>query len=112
MAPNEVLGRTERSATVAFAPAGSSHGNMGYLCAGTVAGAFDMSFSTTATLEIFSLENCRTPQGLEVMQKKGKDAQSHERFHRLAWGSNGSSTEEYSVSEKRKCVRTPKRTNM
>ena len=54
-----------------------------------MAGAFDMSFSSTATCEIFSLD----PPN--VLERRGVEVESHERFHRLVWGALPNSGEEY-----------------
>lgn len=84
------LGRVERSATFAFCPkecADQGNSAMGYLGLGTMAGAFDMSFSTNATVELFSLDpNASTAKPSNILEKAGSDAESHERFHRLVWG--------------------------
>lgn len=102
-----VLKQVERSATVAFCP----HANL--LAMGTVAGAIDMSFSTSSVLEVCDLfwlclgtaaaaaRQARTcdlmsPRSLQVyrvdfassapaLQPTGS-AQAPERFNRLAWG--------------------------
>ena len=68
---------------------------MGYLSAGTIAGAFDMSFSSTATVELFSLDPTSAGGQCNVLQKTGTDAESHERFHRLVWGSLPGAESEY-----------------
>ncbi|MQL67954.1 hypothetical protein Taro_000254, partial [Colocasia esculenta] len=65
-----------RSALAAFAPEAP------YLAAGTMAGAVDLSFSSSANLEIFNLD----------LQSEGHElplagaCPSGERFHRLSWG--------------------------
>ena len=99
-----VLKQVERSATVAFCP----HANL--LAMGTVAGAIDMSFSTSSVLEVCYLlwllgtaagarqATCvlMSPRSLQVyrvdfassapaLQPTGS-AQAPERFNRLAWG--------------------------
>lgn len=77
-----------RSALTTFAP------DAPYMAAGTVAGAVDLSFSSSAHLEIFRLD----------FQSDGSDlplagaCPSNERFHRLSWSKPGSgSTENYSL---------------
>ncbi len=99
MTSGSPLGRVERSATFAFCPqkclsTGSSSDPMAMLCAGTMAGAFDMSFSTTATVELFSLNPGGQDQG-NLLHKRGVDAESHERFHRLVWGALPGAEEDY-----------------
>ncbi|UPR03903.1 protein transport protein SEC31 [Chloropicon primus] len=91
------LGRVERSATFAFCPKACAKegGAMGQLAAGTVAGAFDMSFSTTATVELFSLNPSTGGGQANVLQKNGVEAESHERFHRLVWGALPGAESEY-----------------
>ena len=75
MAP---LKQVERASTVAFCPAA---GRL-LLAAGTVAGAIDMSFSTSSVLEIFSLD---LASGEPAPVLVGSVAVP-ERFNRLAWG--------------------------
>lgn len=55
-----------------------------------------MSFSTTATLEVFHLGagHPGPAGGVNVVNKIGCESQSHERFHRMAWGSIGSGESE------------------
>lgn len=88
MAP---LKQIERSATVGFCPtpAGKS-----LMAAGTVAGAIDMSFSTNAVLEIFSLDFA---SGQEAPQLVGS-VPVPERFNRLVWGQSPSPAAHMPVS--------------
>ncbi|KAJ6831903.1 protein transport protein SEC31-like protein B [Iris pallida] len=65
-----------RSALVAFAP------DAPYLAAGTMAGAVDLSFSSSANLEIFELDFHSDSPELPVVAS----APSTERFNRLSWG--------------------------
>ncbi|XP_068661823.1 protein transport protein SEC31 homolog B-like isoform X1 [Aristolochia californica] len=77
-----------RSATVAFAPASP------YLAAGTMAGAVDLSFSSSANLEIFKLDFQSDDAELPVVG----ECASTERFHRLSWGGNlGSASDEFDL---------------
>ncbi|KAG9459646.1 hypothetical protein H6P81_004154 [Aristolochia fimbriata] len=77
-----------RSATVAFAPAAP------YLAAGTMAGAVDLSFSSSANLEIFKLDFQSDDPELPVVG----ECASSERFQRLSWGGNPlSASEEYAL---------------
>ncbi|URE36710.1 transport protein [Musa troglodytarum] len=77
-----------RSALVAFAP------DAPYLAAGTMAGAVDLSFSSTANLEIFKLDFQSDAHDLPVAGA----CPSAERFNRLSWGKPpGSASEEYAL---------------
>ncbi|CAL9088000.1 unnamed protein product [Musa acuminata var. zebrina] len=77
-----------RSALVAFAP------DAPYLAAGTMAGAVDLSFSSTANLEIFKLDFQSDAHDLPV----AGSCPSAERFNRLSWGNPpGSASEEYAL---------------
>ncbi|WOK93537.1 hypothetical protein Cni_G02237 [Canna indica] len=77
-----------RSALVAFAP------DAPYLAAGTLAGSVDLSFSSTATLEIFKVDLQSNAHDLPVAGA----CPSAERFNRLSWGkAPGSATEEYAL---------------
>ncbi|CAN6455975.1 unnamed protein product [Victoria cruziana] len=76
-----------RSASAAFSPV-SCH-----LAAGTMAGAVDLSFSSSASLEIFKLDFHSDEWELPVVG----ECASSERFNRLSWGKPGSSSEEYSL---------------
>ncbi|XP_052192454.1 LOW QUALITY PROTEIN: protein transport protein SEC31 homolog B-like [Diospyros lotus] len=76
-----------RSASVAFAP------DAPYLAAGTMAGAVDLSFSSSANLEIFKLDFQSDDRELPVVG----ESPSSERFNRLSWGKNPSPSEELSL---------------
>ncbi|KAA3476124.1 protein transport protein SEC31-like protein B-like [Gossypium australe] len=76
-----------RSASVALAP------DAPYMAAGTMAGAVDLSFSSSANLEIFKLDFQSEDRELPVVGQ----CPSSERFNRLAWGKNGSSSDEFSL---------------
>ena len=60
--------------------------NAPFLATGTMAGAIDLSFSTTACLEIFSTDYASMETEMESV---GRAVPSTERFHRLVWGSGG-----------------------
>jgi protein transport protein SEC31 len=62
-----------------------------FIATGTMAGAIDLSFSTTACLEIF--ETNYASEDLE-MPVVGRAVPATERFHRLVWGTCGSETSE------------------
>lgn len=76
-----------RSASVALAP------DAPYMAAGTMAGAVDLSFSSSASLEIFKLDFQSDDHDLPLVG----EFQSSERFNRLAWGRNGSGSDQYSL---------------
>ncbi|KAJ4978081.1 hypothetical protein NE237_008861 [Protea cynaroides] len=76
-----------RSASLAFSP------DLPYLAAGTMAGAVDLSFSSSANLEIFKLDFQSDDRELPVVA----ECPSSERFHRLSWGKTGSGTQELSL---------------
>ncbi|XP_059651913.1 protein transport protein SEC31 homolog B-like [Cornus florida] len=76
-----------RSASVVFAPDAT------YLAAGTMAGAVDLSFSSSANLEIFKLDFQSDDRELPLVGA----SPSSERFNRLAWGRNPSGSEEFSL---------------
>ncbi|KAJ7012890.1 protein transport protein SEC31 homolog B [Populus alba] len=76
-----------RSASVALAP------DSPYMAAGTMAGAVDLSFSSSANLEIFKLDFQSEDHDLPVVG----ECQSSERFNRLAWGRNGSGSDTYGL---------------
>ncbi|XVF73580.1 hypothetical protein PTKIN_Ptkin12aG0213500 [Pterospermum kingtungense] len=76
-----------RSASVALAP------DAPYMAAGTMAGAVDLSFSSSANLEIFKLDFQSEDRELSVVG----ECPSAERFNRLAWGKNGSGSDEFSL---------------
>ncbi|XP_077240202.1 protein transport protein SEC31 homolog B-like [Tasmannia lanceolata] len=75
-----------RSASVAFSP------DSPYLSAGTLAGAVDLSFSSSANLEIFKLDFQSEDPELPVVGQ----CPSTERFNRLSWVKTGSTTEQFS----------------
>ncbi|XP_030495434.2 protein transport protein SEC31 homolog B [Cannabis sativa] len=64
-----------RSASVALAP------DAPYMAAGTMAGAVDLSFSSTANLEIFKLDFQTDDRDIPVVG----ETPSSERFNRLSW---------------------------
>jgi protein transport protein SEC31 len=76
-----------RSASVALAP------DAPYLAAGTMAGAVDLSFSSSANLEIFKLDFQSDDPELPLVA----EYPSSDRFNRLSWGRNGSSSEGFSL---------------
>ncbi|KAA3469497.1 protein transport protein SEC31-like protein B-like isoform X1 [Gossypium australe] len=76
-----------RSASVALAP------DAPYMAAGTMAGAVDLSFSSSANLEIFKFDFQSDDLELPVIG----ECPSSERFNRLAWGKNGSGSDEFSL---------------
>lgn len=80
--------RTSRSALVAFAP------DSPYLAAGTMSGAVDLSFSSSANLEIFKLDFQSDDLDLPVVG----ECPSGERFNRLSWSKAVSAAaEEFSL---------------
>ncbi|XP_028776342.1 protein transport protein SEC31 homolog B-like, partial [Neltuma alba] len=76
-----------RSASVALAP------DDPYMAAGTMAGAVDLSFSSSANLEIFKLDFQSDDQELPLVA----EFPSSERFNRLSWGNNSSSSEGFGL---------------
>ncbi|XVF22908.1 hypothetical protein REPUB_Repub12eG0211300 [Reevesia pubescens] len=76
-----------RSASVALAP------DAPYMAAGTMAGAVDLSFSSSANIEIFKFDFLNDDRELPVVG----ECPSSERFNRLAWGKNGSGSDEFSL---------------
>ncbi|KAL2897575.1 Protein transport protein SEC31-like protein B [Bienertia sinuspersici] len=76
-----------RSASVAMSP------DSEYFAAGTMAGAVDLSFSTSAFLEIFKLDFTSDDHEIPLVAQ----SPSSERFNRLSWGRNGSNSEEFSM---------------
>lgn len=64
-----------RSASVAVAP------DAPYMAAGTMAGAVDLSFSSSANIEIFKLDLQSDDRDLPVVG----ESTSSERFNRLSW---------------------------
>lgn len=76
----------QRSATVAFAPMAQIMG------VGTMAGAIDLSFSSSASLELLKLDFASTELDLPVLGS----CVATERFNRLSWSNIGAgSLEEY-----------------
>ncbi|TKY67956.1 transport protein SEC31-like B [Spatholobus suberectus] len=76
-----------RSASVALAP------DAPYLAAGTMAGAVDLSFSSSANLEIFKLDFQSDEPELPLVA----ECPSSDRFNRLTWGKNGSASEGFAL---------------
>ncbi|KAL8171502.1 hypothetical protein V2J09_023306 [Rumex salicifolius] len=76
-----------RSASVALSP------DAPYLAAGTMAGAVDLSFSTSAHIEIFKLDFQSDEPELPLLGQ----STSSERFNRLSWGKSGSNSEEFNL---------------
>ncbi|KAF5469770.1 hypothetical protein F2P56_010332 [Juglans regia] len=78
-----------RSASVALAP------DAPYMAAGTMAGAVDLSFSSSASLEIFKLDFQSEDWELPLVG----ESPSSERFNRLSWGkaTAGSASEQFSL---------------
>ncbi|XP_020214195.1 protein transport protein SEC31 homolog B isoform X1 [Cajanus cajan] len=76
-----------RSASVALAP------DAPYLAAGTMAGAVDLSFSSSANLEIFKLDFQSDDPELPIVA----ECPSSDRFNRLSWGKNGSASEGFAL---------------
>lgn len=58
-----------------------------------MAGAVDLSFSSSANLEIFKLDFQSDDKDLQVIG----DSPTSERFNRLSWGKNGSGSEQFSL---------------
>ncbi|KAF6262154.1 hypothetical protein COO60DRAFT_1470516 [Scenedesmus sp. NREL 46B-D3] len=72
----------DRSATVGWCPVQGPS----LLACGTVAGAIDMSFSTSSVLEIFKVDFASS----DASPALAGHVQVPERFHRLAWGNTPS----------------------
>ncbi|XP_010694716.2 protein transport protein SEC31 homolog B isoform X2 [Beta vulgaris subsp. vulgaris] len=81
------LKSVNRSALVAMSP------DSPFFAAGTMAGAVDLSFSTSAELEIYKLDFQSDDHELPMVAQ----AHSSERFNRLSWGRHGSNSEEFSM---------------
>uniref|UniRef100_A0A2R5LKK4 Protein transport protein Sec31A n=1 Tax=Ornithodoros turicata TaxID=34597 RepID=A0A2R5LKK4_9ACAR len=79
----------DRTANIAWSP--SAHHPI-YIAAGTAAQQLDSTFSTTASLEIYSLN--LTEPGLD-MSLVGTLPSEH-RFHKIAWGCHGMDEDELS----------------
>ena len=88
----------ERSASIAFSSIGASSqdGSSGsstsgshcqYLAAGTMAGAIDLSFSTSSVLELFAVDVTDDQGGSTTMPRAGRSRviQAPERFNSLIW---------------------------
>ena len=76
-----------RSASVALAP------DAPYMAAGTMAGAVDLSFSSSANLEIFKFDFQSDDQELPVVA----ECPSSERFNRLSWGKTVAGSEGFAL---------------
>ncbi|KAF5738393.1 Transducin family protein / WD-40 repeat family protein isoform 1 [Tripterygium wilfordii] len=76
-----------RSASVAMAP------DVEYMAAGTMAGAVDLSFSSSSNLEIFKLDFQSDDRDLPIVG----ETPSSERFNRLSWGKNGSGSDSFAL---------------
>ena len=88
MATSACVKEVNRSASVAFAP------DAPFLAAGTMAGAVDMSFSSSANLEIYKLDFQSDDRNLPLSGA----IPSSEPFNRLSWGKSPSSgSEEFSL---------------
>ncbi|KAK9717564.1 protein transport protein S31 [Basidiobolus ranarum] len=75
------LKEINRTATVAWSP----HQSQTYLATGTVSGALDASFSSTAELELFKLDTSNKADNVEPW-KPTVVINSNARFNRIAWG--------------------------
>ncbi|GMH30630.1 hypothetical protein Nepgr_032473 [Nepenthes gracilis] len=64
-----------------------------YLAAGTMFGAVDSTFSTSAYLEIFKLDFQSDDRVLPLLGQ----SPSSDRFYRLSWSKNGSKSEEFAL---------------
>ncbi|CAH9098983.1 unnamed protein product [Cuscuta epithymum] len=82
-----IVKAANRSASVAFAPEAP------YLAAGTMAGAVDLSFSSTANLDIFEIDFTSDDRELIL----AGSVASTERFNRLSWGKPLSISEDFSM---------------
>lgn len=76
-----------RSATVAFSP------DKPYLAAGTMAGAVDISFSTSANLDIYELDFQSDDRQLRLLGA----VPSSEPFNRISWGKKPAGSEEFGL---------------
>ncbi|XP_061352657.1 protein transport protein SEC31 homolog B [Gastrolobium bilobum] len=76
-----------RSASVALAP------DAPYMAAGTMAGAVDLSFSSSANLEIFKLDFQSDDPEMPLVA----EYPSSDRFNRLSWGRNSSASEGFAL---------------
>lgn len=75
-----------RSASTAFSPDGS------YVAAGTMAGAVDLQFSSSANLDIFELDFLSDDRQMVL----AGSVPSSEKFDRLSWGKGPPNSEEFS----------------
>ena len=78
----------ERSATIAFGGSGAE--GKQYLACGTMAGAIDLSFSTSSVLEVYAVDPADTGSsdgfgGSNSMPLVGRAVHAPERFNRLVW---------------------------
>ncbi|KAK2988285.1 hypothetical protein RJ640_017502, partial [Escallonia rubra] len=76
-----------RSATAAFSP------DQPYLAAGTMAGAVDISFSSSANLDIFQLDFQSDDRAMPL----AGSVASSEPFNRISWGKSPLGSEEFSL---------------
>lgn len=76
-----------RSASTAFSPDGA------YVAAGTMAGAVDLQFSSSANLDIFELDFASDDRQMVL----AGSAPTSEKFDRLSWGKGPANSEEYSL---------------
>jgi hypothetical protein len=74
----------QRSATVAFAPMAQ------VMAVGTMAGAIDPSFSSSANLELLKVDFASTDLDMPVLSSTGVP----ERFNRLSWSNVGAGSPE------------------
>ncbi|CAI9102929.1 OLC1v1001324C2 [Oldenlandia corymbosa var. corymbosa] len=82
-----IIKGVNRSACVAFAP------DAPYLAAGTMAGAVDLQFSSSANIDIFELDFASDDRQLIL----AGTVPSSERFNRLSWGKPLPNSEEFSL---------------
>ncbi|KAL3622566.1 hypothetical protein CASFOL_033977 [Castilleja foliolosa] len=76
-----------RSASTAFSPDGA------YIAAGTMAGAVDLQFSSSANLDIFELDFVSDDRQMTL----AATVPSSERFNRISWGKAPLNSEDYSM---------------
>ena len=76
-----------RSASVAVAP------DAPYMAAGTMAGAVDLSFSSSANIEIFKLDLQSDDRDLPVVG----ESTSSERFNRLSWSKPAAGSQDFGL---------------
>jgi hypothetical protein len=75
-----------------------------YMAVGTMAGAIDLSFSSSACLEIFNLDFA---EATTEMPLAGEAVATSERFHRLVWGTTAADSETYPVHTIRPQAHSP-----